>query len=100
VLKFLVLGDVEVRIDGIGAPLDSAMSRGLLAMLLLNANQFVSSERLIEALWERPPASAGSNLRTYAAHLRRVFEVAGARHPLETRRGGGYRVDVHPGELD
>ncbi len=64
-------------------------------MLLLHANQAVSVAQLAEAVWESPPVSPESNLRTYVAGLRKVL---GER--LVTRPGHGYQLVVEPGELD
>ena len=41
-------------------------------MLLLHANEVVSRDRLIEALWgERPPPSAAESLDVYVYRLRK-----------------------------
>jgi DNA-binding SARP family transcriptional activator len=74
-----------------------------LAILLLHANEVVSTDRLIEELWgERPPASAPKSLQAYISRLRHALEGAqrnGADSVIVTR-GGGYLIRVGPGELD
>ncbi|HEU4425510.1 MAG TPA: AfsR/SARP family transcriptional regulator [Pilimelia sp.] len=72
----------------------------MLASLLLSANQFVSFDRLAGGLWQSPPPSAHSNLRTYATRLRDALGASLSASRLSSRRGGGYRITVHHGELD
>jgi DNA-binding SARP family transcriptional activator len=95
-VEFLVLGSVEVRIDGEAVPLGGPKQRSLLALLLLNANEVVSRDRLIDALWgERAPASAQGSLDTYVSRLRSLLGADRVeRHPP------GYLLRVERGELD
>ncbi|WP_066935357.1 AfsR/SARP family transcriptional regulator [Microtetraspora fusca] len=95
-MEFGVLGPLTVRSDGEAMPLTSGKQQTLLAALLCHANTPVSRARLMEALWEEPPASAVENLRLYVHRLRRVL-----RAPQRiTSHGSGYLLTVHPGELD
>ena len=56
-MEFRLLGPVEALRDGRPIALGGAKPRALLALLLLHANEVVSRDRLIDALWgERPPA--------------------------------------------
>ena len=58
----------------VAVPLGGRKPRALLAILLLRANEPVSSDVLIEELWAgRPPPSATKVLQTYVARLRRVL---------------------------
>ena len=50
-VEFLVLGRLEVRRDGRPIRIGAGKQRGLLALLLLNANHAVSRDRLIDELW-------------------------------------------------
>ena len=101
-IRFLVLGEVAVTVDGAPVELESVMVRGLLGTLLLHPNQFVPAHQLTLALWDVPPASAASNLRTYASRLRRAFERSDRRltERLTARRGSGYRLNLTAAELD
>ncbi|MFD9697730.1 BTAD domain-containing putative transcriptional regulator [Lentzea sp. NPDC059081] len=98
-MKFGILGPLEVW-DGdepltIGGP----QQRHLLAVLLLNANQVVSAERLIEQLWgSGPPASARQLLKGCVLGLRRALRV-GRSERLITR-APGYLLRVGHGERD
>src|SRR6266516_6522904 len=95
-MEFLVLGPVEVRIDGKAVPLGGPKQRALLALLLLNANKPVSRSRLIDAVWgERAPASVERSLDNYVSRLRTLVGP----DRLE-RRPPGYLLRVEPGELD
>ena len=85
-MRYGVLGPLEVLSDGyrplnLGGP----KQRALLAALLLNANEVVSRDRLIDALWEDdPPESAQKALQVHVSSLRKL--VGGER--LETRPPG------------
>src|SRR5262249_22709073 len=95
-MEFLVLGPVEVRIDGGALSLGGPKQRALLALLLLDANEIVSRDRLIDALWgERAPASAQRSLDSYVSRLRSLLGA----DRIE-RRPPGYRLRVGPDELD
>ena len=72
--------------------------RAVLALLLLNANRVVPTERLIDDLWgESPPETARSALQVYVAGLRKALGADGA--VLRTA-APGYVLDVLPGALD
>ena len=95
-MEFRILGPLEVVDGGRLLPLGGAKTRALLALLLLNANEAVSSERLIDELWdERPPPTAAKILQNYVSQLRKTLGEG----RLETR-GRGYALRVAPGELD
>jgi YVTN family beta-propeller protein len=96
-VEFLVLGPLEVRIEGKAVPLGGPKQRSLLALLLLNANEVESRDRLIDALWgeQGPPGSKQASLDTYVSRLRSL--LGGDR--IE-RRPPGYRLRLEPGELD
>ena len=101
-MEFRVLGSLEA-VDGaqplrLGGP----KQRAVLAMLLLHANEVVTADALVEAVWgEEPPTNARQTLQVYAANLRKVLNKNasdGAEH-LSLRRGG-YSVQARPDELD
>jgi DNA-binding SARP family transcriptional activator len=107
-IMFQLLGPVSVA----DQPSDSVISRvrtvrAVLATLLRDANQHVSTDRLAECVWSNPPASAHANLRTHITALRRALndcsDQLGER--LTTRRGGpgdraAYRLTAAPDEID
>jgi YVTN family beta-propeller protein len=102
-VDFRILGPLEVRDQGREPEIAASKQRALLAILLLHANEVVSSDRLIEELWgERPPASAAKSLQVYVSRLRRALdrEPGNGADDIIVTRGGGYLVRVEPGELD
>jgi YVTN family beta-propeller protein len=95
-VDYRVLGPIDVGDGGIHVPLGGPKQRALLALLLLNANQVVSRERLVDALWgARPPPSAEHSLDAYVFRLRRLVG-----HDRLLRRPPGYLLRVAPHELD
>jgi len=72
-MEFGILGPLEVRQDGRERLIAGAKQRALLAVLLLSANQVVSSDRLVEELWgSEPPESGHAALRVRVSQLRKV----------------------------
>jgi predicted ATPase/DNA-binding SARP family transcriptional activator len=95
-MEFRILGPLEVMENGQALELGGQKLRALVAMLLLHANEVVSSDRLIEALWEdEPPETAPKALQVYVSQLRKLL----GRERLETK-APGYRLRVQEGELD
>ncbi|WP_052667308.1 BTAD domain-containing putative transcriptional regulator [Nitriliruptor alkaliphilus] len=89
-VDFSLLGALEVVVDGRALELGPPKQRTLLAVLLLHANQRVSTERLVELVWgDAPPRTAAHSVQVYVSDLRRLFEAAGAVDVIETR-GPGY----------
>ena len=74
-MKFRVLGPLAVvDEDGDEIAIGSPTQRVLLASLLAAGGKIVSSESLIDVIWEDdPPRSAESSLRTYVSRLRNVL---------------------------
>jgi predicted ATPase/DNA-binding SARP family transcriptional activator len=95
-MRFRVLGAVElVDEDGTACAIRSASQRTVLGVLLARPGQVVSLDALVEALWgATPPPSAVPTLRTYVSRLRAHVGAALA------SRGGGFALDVAPGDLD
>ena len=94
-MEFGILGPLEVRDAGRVLPLRGTKQRALLALLLLNANQVVSSDRLIDELWgDEPPDSGTAALQVRVSKLRKALggrregdrdPGAGLRHPHRIR---------------
>ena len=97
-LQFRILGPLEVSRDGAVVDLGARKQRAVLALLLLNANRVVPTERLIDELWgDSPPETARSALQVYVAALRKA--LGGEVSALRTS-APGYVLDVEPGALD
>jgi DNA-binding SARP family transcriptional activator len=98
-IRYRLLGPVELYHEGEAVDLSSTKVRLMLTALALAPNTVVSFDQLGQVLWERgAPASARSNVRTYATTLRRVLD-RGCRNRLVSR-GGGYLLSTDPEELD
>lgn len=94
--EFRLLGPLEAVVDGTPVQLAAAKPRALLALLLLNRNRVVSTERLIDELWaDEPPAQATKTLQVYVSQLRKALGP----DRLVTRPPG-YLLRVEDGELD
>jgi len=97
-MEFRILGPLEVADGGGVVPLAGGKQRALLALLLLNANQVVSSDRLIDELWSgQSPESGRAALQVRVSQLRKALGSGGA--ALITRPPG-YVVQVGRDELD
>ena len=102
-MRFGILGPLEASDDhGRQLVLGGRKQRAVLAILLLRANEVVSSERLIEELWSgEAPASATKSLQVHVSRLRGALANGGlGREERIVTEIGGYRVRVGPGELD
>ncbi len=97
-MEFRVLGPLEVTAGGQSLGLAGARTRAVLAMLLVHANQVVSSGRLIEELWPGQSRAADS-LQVRLSELRKALRSAGEADRLVTRPPG-YLLRVRPAELD
>jgi DNA-binding SARP family transcriptional activator/tetratricopeptide (TPR) repeat protein len=88
-------GDVE---------LGGSKQQTVLLALLLADGAVVSSDRLIDIVWNgRPPAKPNVTLRSYISHLRRSLEPdrhAGDRSHLLITRSPGYAIDVDRLDVD
>ena len=74
-MEFGLLRPLEVFDGKRKLPLGGANQRGLLADLLIHANEVVSVDRLIDdLLGEAPPDMAVNALQTYMSQLRKVIE--------------------------
>ena len=95
-MRFRLLGPLEIDDVADEALLRRAKPRALLALLLLNANRPVSTERLVGGLWgDEEPATALGALQNYVSQLRKALgkEVIVTKPP-------GYMAVVGPDELD
>jgi len=102
-MQFQILGPLEVRHEGAQVALGAAKQRALLAILLIHANELVSSDRLIDELWSTPPRTAANALQVYVAKLRKALEperTPGAPGARLLTRAPGYMLRTEPDELD
>ena len=94
--EFRILGPFEARENGRALAIGTGKQRALLALLLLDAGDVVSTDRLIDALWgERPPASALNSVHIYVSQLRKVLGEG-----CLITSGHGYLLALEPEQVD
>lgn len=103
-MDFRILGPLEVHSGGAPVALGGSRQRALLAILLLNANQVVSSDRLIDEIWGAdPPESAAKALQGYVSALRKALDPGrerGGKGEVVVTRSPGYVIHLEPEQLD
>jgi DNA-binding SARP family transcriptional activator len=83
-MKFLILGPLEAYDGDRRLSLGGPRQRALLAMLLLHANEVVSSDKLVDVLWGEAGTEDGAKALSVAvSRLRRLTRAGTA-----ARRGG------------
>jgi DNA-binding SARP family transcriptional activator len=103
-LDFLILGPLEATADERSLPLGGPKQRAVLAILLLEANRVVATDRLVEELWPtRPPGRPDTAVQGYVSDLRKILEPS--RRPGEpfqvlTTRSPGYLLRLELEQLD
>jgi DNA-binding SARP family transcriptional activator len=96
VVEFRILGPLEVVRDGQRVDVGGKRQRGVLTMLLLEANRLVPADVLRDRLWgEEPPPSAATSLHNAVSQLRKLLGDG----VIETR-APGYVLHVEPGAFD
>ena len=100
-VEFRLLGRLEAVVDGASVKLGPPQQRALLALLLLNANEVLSRDRIVDELWgERPPATATKLVQVYVSALRKVLESGRERGEVLVTRPPGYLLRVDPDGSD
>src|SRR3954471_1119361 len=95
-LDFLLLGSLEVREGGVALNLGGLRERSLLAILLLNANELVPTDRLVDELWgDAPPKAAVKTVQVYVSRLRKLLGTDAI-----ITRTPGYELRVAPERID
>ncbi|MFD3746277.1 BTAD domain-containing putative transcriptional regulator [Nocardia sp. NPDC058633] len=103
-MRFQVLGPVAAH-DDLGRPvaLRGPRYREVLARLILAHRRVVPVGRLVDDLWDEPPADAVGAVRTFVAGLRRALEPdRPPRTParLLVTEGLGYALRADPDAVD
>src|SRR6187455_3266635 len=95
-MDFGILGPLEARDGARSLALGGPKQRAVLALLLLHANQVVTSERLIDQLWgEEPPGTVKVVLQGFVSNLRKVLGADAI-----ATRASGYVIELEPDQLD
>lgn len=99
-MDFRVLGPIEVVGEAGPARLGGEKPRAVLAALMLRRGRTLSTDALVDAVWERPPATAAHAVAVYVSRLRAAIEgIDGGRRPIVTRTTG-YSLEIDADELD
>jgi DNA-binding SARP family transcriptional activator len=97
-MEFRILGPLEIVADDGPLPLPGHRPRCLLALLLLDANRVVSSDRLIEDLW--PGEASGAAAAALQTNVSRLRKALGADSGLVATAAPGYVLRLGPEQLD
>src|SRR4051794_8711759 len=98
VVEFRLLGPLEAVVDGVPVVLGPPQQRAVLALLLLNANEVVSRDRIVDELWgERPPTTAAKLVQVYVSALRKLLDPD---RDLLITRAPGYLLRVEAEQMD
>src|SRR4051812_11396432 len=92
-----LLGPIEASLDSGPVPLGPRQQRAVLAMLALQLNRTVSTDRLIDGLWgEAPPPSAHKLVQLYVSQLRKLLDG----EAQIVTRGRGYELRLAADRVD
>jgi len=95
-MEFRTLGELEVWHADSPIPIQGAVQRSVLALLLLRANAVVRLEDLVEELWgPAAPHTAPKMIQNAVSKLRK----SGMAGVLATR-AGGYSLQIDPEQVD
>ena len=97
-MEFRILGPLEVLEGEDALDVPGQRQRSLLALLLLHANQVISSSRLIEELW--PDEASESHAGALQASVSRLRKSLGSGAELLVTLQTGYVIRLAPGQLD
>ncbi|MFD7655813.1 BTAD domain-containing putative transcriptional regulator [Actinosynnema sp. NPDC059797] len=98
-VEFRVLGPVRAVIGDRPVDLGHARQRCVLAVLLVEANQWVSADQLLDRAWgDRVPPGGRDTLYGYLSRLRRVLRATGRADLVH--RPGGYELVVDEDAVD
>ena len=99
-LRFRWLGPLEVRAGEEWLKIGAPKWRSLLAALLINSGQVVSTETLTNEIWSEsgPPAKAANLVSIYVLRLRRM--IGDSDGSILVTRSPGYQLRVAPEQID
>jgi predicted ATPase/class 3 adenylate cyclase len=96
VLEFWILGPMVVRKDGAEIPVTGSVRRALLSRLLMSANRRISTEVLIDDVWD-----GSASVGTLYSTVRDVRKMLGEWGPSGISQAeSGYILNLSDAELD
>ncbi len=102
-MEFRILGPVEVTHDGKPVDVGPRKQRSLLALLLLNANRLLSTDRILDQLWGDEADDKRKALWTHISRLRAALEPdrrARGESEILVTKDQGYMLSVAPDSID
>lgn len=102
-LRFSILGALEIRAELGPAEVSGDLQRTLVQTLLVNEGQSISAESLVEEMWgDSAPDNQTNALQAHISRLRRKLKSLEPDRPTSrvTIHPSGYRLMVEAGELD
>jgi predicted ATPase/DNA-binding SARP family transcriptional activator len=97
-VRIELLGPMRLTVAGAQVEVPGPRRRAVLALLAMSGGRVVSTDRLLDGLWPDEPPDSGR--RTLHSHISRLRGHLGPAAGRLVRDGNGYRLDLHPGELD
>ncbi|HEX5403054.1 MAG TPA: tetratricopeptide repeat protein [Pseudonocardiaceae bacterium] len=97
-MEALLLGQLELRQDGRLVELGDRLHQAVLVVLLLHVNELVSTQRLVNIVWQGKPKKVNP-VPHYISDIRKAFVAAGVPEEIETV-GSAYRLACDPANID
>jgi predicted ATPase/DNA-binding SARP family transcriptional activator len=97
-VRVRVLGPLALAVGGEHVDVPGPRRRAVLALLAMAGGRAVSVDELLGAVW--PDTVPDSGRRALHSHVSRLRAHLGAAGGRLQRDGAGYRLVLHPGELD
>ncbi|HEX5406005.1 MAG TPA: BTAD domain-containing putative transcriptional regulator [Pseudonocardiaceae bacterium] len=99
-MTFRILGPMEVRGTSGAVRIPPGRQHVILAALLMDANRIVTTDHLVDALWEdSPPSTARTQIQICVSRLRKTLAEAGVATQIVSR-SPGYLVQPPESALD
>ena len=100
-MDFAILGPLRALDEGRDITPAGSKRRALLALLLVNINETLPTERLIDELWgEHPPETAARTLQVHVSRLRKTLGAGNGAAGVIVTREHGYELTLDPERLD
>ena len=102
-VQFKILGSLQFERDGHLVDLGSFKQRSLLALMVVNANQVVSTDRIVDELWGEDGVGKQNALWVHVSNLRSALEpdrLPRSEGTILLTRAPGYLLRVDAAELD
>ncbi len=98
-MRFRILGPLEVEAEDGLIDLGTRKQRSLFALLLINHNRVVSTDRILDELWGEDAEGKENALWVYVSRLRAALGDA-SQEPMLVTKDRGYSLVIDPELLD